>query len=303
MSHSLVASVAEDFRERVMTIMSGSERVLSGSQSGPGGGSVSLCHAFQQLQSDRESLVPCVAPAPPLSPFASVLPLLPMCRPFDAFGHHHTRGFALESAGASMVQRSRWPSCDQASWCEIWTLQHLIHVTAVGCRMWLSWPPPLREHSLPWTQRSFLHSTVTGLPLQEQLTPMALLWSEQGGAKREPTWSWFSRGRGPDSWCWPVKCLEVGQKRHVGSLGCWHAPGARKEMKLMRRRLARVEAQVVDEVVLRCSRELSLHHLLGMKSGGSDGASPPSDALVHDHRCVGLARACVTLTVFPLKVS
>ena len=140
----------------------------------------------------------------------------------------------LESLGG---EASRWkvlvPACAEkqvaelrpTSWCEIWTLQHLIPVMAVGWRLWLMASPSSGEHSLPWTQRSFLHSTVTGLPHQEQLTPMVQFWPEQGGAKREPAQSWFSRGRGPDWWCWPVKCLDVGQMRHVGSLGCWHVPG------------------------------------------------------------------------------
>ena len=86
--------------------------------------------------------------------------------------------------------------------------------------------------------------------------------------------------------------------RHVGSLGCWHVPGPGMNKAHASESGARVEAQVVDDFVLRCSESfrciLAGHEVQSRLMG-----SPPSDEVVHDHRYAGfgLSLQCDTGSV------
>ena len=154
-----------DFRVRIMTTMTASERTLLRSQSGPGAGVVGL---RVTCCSSATFVSVCLCPhasadvAVPLTPLAIIAQLARAGEAGLRSGKVRALAYAEKQAGGSRL----------TSWCVIWTLLHLIHVMVVGWRSLLMACPFLGVHNLPWTLHWCLHSIVTGLPHQEQQTLM-----------------------------------------------------------------------------------------------------------------------------------
>ena len=297
-----------------MTTMSGSERALIRSQSGPGAG-VSLSatpsnnhnriesHLFRVLLQRRLRLR-----LPLSSRFCR-------CgRPFEAFGHHRAacsrtgelgrRGFALESVGARMCRKAggRVATNDMVRDLDIAAPDpragSLLEIVVDGLPLFGG-----AQFAVDTTLVFPLHCDGTFTPGAANSDCAALARARR---RKERTYPELVQPRARARLV--VLAGEVPgrssdeTRRFIGLLA---RARARNETKLNRRRVEQ-GWRLRSWTMLSCAAAKAFAaSLLGMRSSrGFDGVSPPSDEVVHDHRYAGLGWACsVTLAVFPLFVS
>ena len=287
-----------EFRERrIMYTMTATERVLLRSQSGPGA-EVAFSeapsnfhiriesHLFRVLLQRRLRLR-----LPPSSRFCR-------CgRPFDAFGHHRAaclrtgelgrRGFALESAGAGM--------CREAG--------GRVATNVIVCDLDIAAPDPRDGRRLEIVvDRLPLFGGVQVAVDTTLVSPLHCDGSPTPGAG-DTDGAALIRARRRKERTYPELVQPRARARLVvlaGEGGRWSAETrqfigllaraqSRNETRLMRRRVEQAW-RLRWWAMLSCAAARAFAaSLLGMRSSrGSDGVSPLSDEVVHDHRYAGL---------------